>query len=464
MTESSLEKVPAAPEPGDSPSARLERVPYLARRQIGWVVILSAMYMCDFADIYSLSYAAPAMRETWELSNTELGALWSYTFLGMAFGAVVGGRLSDRFGRRNTMIYSGLLFSLGSIACAVAPNYATFGLLRFVTAAGLQSALGVVLVYVVEMFPRASRGRYLSLVIALGALGMPLIAMAARAIVPLGPESWRWVFAIGAVGLVPVVLAKFLPESVRWDELRGNRQRAQSLVTEIEREITSRFAIELPDPSLATRDKSLPVTELFSRKWRRRTLVSSAVMVFVILGFYGFNNWVPTLLVDRGFSVSAALTVSTVISFAPFIGSLAAIPVTDRWQRRWMCLIVCCLIAAGMLVFAFTQNYVVLLGSGFFVSFLLLTNSALLYAYLPEVFPTALRGVGAGVANGAGRVAGIVSGLVIAAIAARFGFGGVFTATAVFMLLAGLILGFFGENTSNRGLDEINAGSAERSE
>ncbi|WP_051899282.1 MFS transporter [Sciscionella sediminilitoris] len=441
-----------------SPSARLERLPRITGPHRVWLVILSVMYMCDLADIYGLSYAAPAMRKTWELSTTQVGALTSCTFLGMAIGAVVGGRLSDRFGRRRTMIIAALIFSLSSILSGLAPGFWVFAVLRFLTGAGLQAALGVVLVYVAEMFPKASRGRFLSVVVGMGSLGIPLIAVASRAIVPAGPETWRWIFVLGGIGLIPALLGLFLlPESVRWDESNGNAARAGRFVTRLEQQIIARTGAPLPDPGPAAVAAKQAATQLFTARYRRRTLVSCAAMALLILGFYGFNNWVPTLLVDRGFTMADALTVGTILSLAPVAGALAAVPITDRWERRWICMVLCLLAAAAMIVFAFTHNYAALVISGFVAAFVLLTNTVVLYAYLPEIFPTPLRGAGSGLANGAGRVAGIASGFVIAAIAGSFGFGGAFTATALFTALTGLVLGFFGENTHNRNLDEIGA-------
>ncbi|GAF49076.1 putative major facilitator superfamily transporter [Rhodococcus wratislaviensis NBRC 100605] len=152
------------------------------------------------------------MRQTWQLSTTQIGAVTSCTFAGMAIGAVLGGRLSDKFGRRPTLIAGTIVFSVASILSALSPNYEVFIILRTLTGAGLQAVVGVVLVYVTEMFPRVSRGRYISLVIGLGSLGMPPMALAARIVVPAGPETWRWVFVFGGIGLLAVIFVpKLLP-------------------------------------------------------------------------------------------------------------------------------------------------------------------------------------------------------------------------------------------------------------
>jgi len=439
-----------------SPSARLERLPRITRSHRVWIALLSFIYACDWADIFSLSYAMPAMRETWQLSTTQIGAVTSCTFAGMAIGAVLGGRLSDKFGRRPTLIAGTVVFSVASILSALSPNYEVFAVLRTLTGAGLQAVVGVVLVYVTETFPRVSRGRYISLVIGLGSLGMPPMALAARIIVPAGPETWRWVFVLGGIGLLAVVFVpKLLPESVRWDETNGKTARAAQLVTTLEQQVIARTGSPLPAPAPAAPTTPQPMSNLFTARYRRRTVVLCVAMTFFLLGYYGFNNWVPTLLVDRGLSISAALTVTTVLSASPLAATLLALPITDRWERKRTCMVLCMLAAAAVTAFAYTHNYATLVVSGFLTQLFFVTTFQVLYAYLPENFPTALRGSGAGLANGVGRAAGIASGFITAAIVTVLGFAGAFGAAALFSTLAGLIIGTFGANTHNRNLDDV---------
>ncbi|MFD9664845.1 MFS transporter [Rhodococcus sp. NPDC059968] len=439
-----------------SASARLERLPRITRSHWVWITILSFIYACDWADIFSLSYAIPAMRQTWNLSTTQIGALTSCAFAGMAIGAVVGGRLSDRFGRRPTLIAGTVVFSIASILSALSPNYEVFAVLRTLTGAGLQAVVGVVLIYVAEMFPRMSRGRYISLVIGLGSLGMPPMALAARIIVPAGPETWRWVFVLGGIGLLAVIFVPFLlPESVRWDESNGKTSRADQLVTALEQQVTAHTGSPLPAPAPAVPTAPQPMTDLFIDPYRRRTVVLCVAMIFFLLGYYGFNNWVPTLLVDRGLTISDALTVSTVLSASPLAATLLALPITDRWERKRTCMVLCLLAAAAVTTFAYTHNYAILVVSGFTTQLFFVTTFQVLYAYLPENFPTTLRGSGAGLANGVGRAAGIASGFITAAVVAMLGFAGAFGAAALFSTVAGLVIGVFGANTHNRNLDDI---------
>jgi putative MFS transporter len=444
------------PPPGAAlPSTRLERLPRITRSHVRWTVVLASLFLCELGDIATLSYSAPAIRTDWRLSITEVGALTSATFLGMFFGALLGGRLADRYGRRTVLVTAATFFSLCSILSALAPGYAVFAALRFLTGAGVQATTGVLLVYAVEMFPRTSRGRYLSVMIALGGLGIPLIAGAARLLVPLGPDGWRWVFVVGGAGLVPAVLgALLLPESVRWLEANGRRDTADRIVDRLERDLTARGVV-LPEPEIRGAEPRHGLAELRGSRYLRRTVVTSAVMVLAILSYYGFNSWVATLLVDRGFDTTQALTISAVLALAPVLGALAALPIIDRWERRRTSGVLCALVAVAMVVFAVTHDTVALVVAGFVAALLLQANTAVLYAYLPEVFPTTLRGIGSGIANGAGRIAGVANGFLVAAVAGMAGFTGVFLTTAVLVLLAGVVLWALGVDTRGRPLDDI---------
>lgn len=437
-------------------TARMDRIPGVGRYHVIWVILLSAFFLADVADIYVLSFAAPAIRVDLGLSVTEIGALTSYSFAGMFVGAILGGRLSDRVGRKRIIVGATLFYAFWSVIAAIAPNLMVLGVSRVLTGVGLQAVTGALLVYTAEMFPRRNRGKYLSIMLGVGLLGVPLVAWSARFIVPLGPSAWRWLFVLGAIGVVPALIALVaLPESIRWHELNGQSGRASALVERLEREALARTGGELPAPIERPREQVHALSGLATRQNIRRVLVTSAFMFFIVFGYYGFNAWVPTLLVEKGYSATDALTIASIYAIAPFLGSLAALPVVDRWERSRTPVVLCGLIALSMVLFAFAELPWLLAVAGFAVTFFLQTNTAVIYTYLPEVFPTSLRGLGSGIANGAGRLAGIVSGFAVAAIFTAVGFTGVFLIMAVITVIAGVIVGTLGERTRGRGIDEV---------
>ncbi|SFN74949.1 MFS transporter, putative metabolite:H+ symporter [Pseudonocardia ammonioxydans] len=447
----------ATPHPPD-PTARLDRIPVITPSHRRWVGLLGFLFVFDLVDLNSFAYAAPALRSEWGLSIGGVGAITSAGFVGMFVGAIVGGRLSDRFGRRPVLIGAVFLYSLFSLLSAFAPGPWTLGVLRVLTGLGLQAMTGVLLVWVSEMFPRAHRGRYQALLLAIGLAGVPVAAWVARAVVPLGPGAWRWIFVVGALGVIGGVVAlRVLPESIRWRAARGHPldDREEALIARLEQEARERTGAELPEPVSEAPVGRGSVGELLRGATLRRTVVASAACVFLILSFYGFSSWVPTLLVERGYTTAESLTFTSVLAIAAVPGALLAMPVIDRFERRSVILVLQVLVAVLLLLFGLIDHPVAIIVCGFGAAMFMQTGVATLYTYIAEVFPLHLRGLGSGIANGSGRLAGVLGGLLVAALYSGLGMAAVYIYLAVAALLLGLVMALFGERTTNRRLEDI---------
>jgi MFS transporter, putative metabolite:H+ symporter len=440
-------------------SARLDRIPIATRSHRTWAGLLCAVFLFELADLNTFAYVAPALRQHWGATVSGIGWVTSAAFLGMFGGALIGGRVADRFGRKWALIGSAACYSLFSLLSAAAPNMAVLGVLRVLTGVGLEAMTVVGLIYVSEMFPARIRGRYQSLILGVGLIGIPMMSWFAKFVVPAGPQTWRWVFVLGGAGIVAAVaMVGLLPESVRWLEAHGQRRSADLLVARLESEALQRTGAALPPAGEPPRvEEPGQLRELFVGRYRRRTLVLSLGWVFGILGFYGFNAWVPTLLAERGYSVAQSLTYAAILSIGAVPGALLAWPFIDRWERKHALLCIELLIAALVLVYGFVVSLPVVLVSGFLVTLLLQMQTAFLYTYTPEVFPTRLRGVGTGFTNGLGRLAGAGGGALVAALFSQWGYASVFVYVAGAMVLVGLLIGIFGVRTTGRPLAEINA-------
>ncbi|MET0190373.1 MAG: MFS transporter [Pseudonocardia sediminis] len=450
---------------GQDLAARLDRIPVVTPVHRRWVGLLGFLFVFDLVDLNSFAYAAPALRTEWGLSIAGVGAITSAGFVGMFVGAIVGGRLSDRLGRRPVLVGAVFLYSLFSLLSAFAPDAVTLGVLRVLTGLGLQAMTGVLLVWVSEMFPRALRGRYQALLLAIGLAGVPIAAWVARAVVPLGEGAWRWIFVVGALGAVGGVVAlRVLPESVRWCAAHGRAPdpRQEQLVARMEEQASRITGAPLPEPVPDRPVVPGRLSELLRGATGRRTLVASVSCVFLILSFYGFSSWVPTLLVERGYTTAESLTFSSVLAIAAVPGALLAMPVADRFERRSVLLVVQSVVAVFLLLFGLVDHPVAIVVFGFAAAMFMQTGVAVLYTYIAEVFPLHLRGLGSGVANGSGRLAGVLGGLLVAALYSGAGLVAVYVYLAIAALLLGVVMRIWGERTTNRRLEEIEHGAARR--
>ncbi|MGH3319562.1 MAG: MFS transporter [Streptosporangiaceae bacterium] len=451
----------ASTSPGPLPTfsavARMNRIPVATRSHKIWVFLLCGVFMFELADLNTFGFAAPALIKHWGASVGAIGGITSAAFFGMFVGALVGGRVADRVGRKRALIGASAFYSIFSLLSAASINLPMLGVFRVLTGVGMEAMTVVGLTYVSEMYPRTLRGRYQALILGVGLIGIPGMSWFARWAVPLGPNGWRLIFVLGAFGLVVAVLMiTLLPESIRWQEGTGRKDEAEALLSKLEDEARAKTGGELPEPS-AEQAVTTPgrLSELFRGRYVRRTVVLCVVWVFGILGFYGFNGWIPTLLVEHGYGTLESLTYTSIVTLGVIPGALLAWPITDRWERKFALLAFEIILGVLVLIYGFVPVTAVILVVGFLISMFLQTQTAFLYAYTPEVFPTRLRGVGSGLPNGMGRLAGFAGGFLVAGIFGGFGYTAVFIYVMAALVLAGLILAVFGERTSRRALEDI---------
>lgn len=438
---------------------RLNRIPVMTRTHKAWAALLAALLLVDMADLNTFAFAAPAIRADWGLDVAGVGTITAASFLGMFVGSIAGGRIADRIGRKKVIIGATAFFSLFSLLSASAIGTVDLAIYRILTGFGLQAMTVVVLTYVSEMFPRLHRGRAQTWIVAFSLLGIPAMAWFARWVVPTSASGWRWIFVLGAAGvLLLIAVGRSLPESVRWLEANGRRDDGLAVVERIEAQARAATGTELPAVVAEPAVETGRAVDLVRGGYLKRTIVLSLTMMLALSGFYGFNSWVPTLLNEHGFSPADALTYSSILSLAAFPGALLALLFIDKVERRTAVLVVYAVVAALCLVFGFTGSNGVLLASGLLITMLLQTVTACMYTYLPEIFPTNLRALGAGIGNGAGRLATFGTMFLVAAMLTWLGFTAVFLYLAAVILLAGLVIGIFGERTRGRSLEAIAMG------
>jgi putative MFS transporter len=245
-----------------------------------------------------------------------------------------------------------------------------------------------------------------------------------------------------------------LPESPRWLAGHGQADEADKIVRRVETEISAGLgALPEPEAVIEVPPRKVRYVELFNGPLARRTVMLIVVWVFQTLGFYGFSSWVPTLLVDHGFSLTNSLGFVALTTLGVVPGALLAWPISDRFGRKVPIIAVALGIAICGLAYGLTFNAVAIVIFGFCVNALLQTFAALLYAYTPELFPTEQRNSGNGLAYGTGRLANIFGSLIVAAIFGSFGYQPVFVYIAACWVIVAIVVAVFGPRTGMRHLE-----------
>jgi putative MFS transporter len=436
-----------------SAAARLDRLPISSfHRDI--VRLLAYIFFFELGDLNSFAFAAPGVRQAWHLSIGTISFITSASFVGMFIGATTGGWFSDRVGRKRALVLTTVWYSGCSLLNAFAWDTTSLFATRLLTGVGLSSMTVVAMTYISEMFPARLRGGYQARILTIGLCGIPVTAYVARFIIPLAPWGWRAVFVWGSLAIAFPFFAWRLEESPRWFENHGRADDADATMNRIEARVREEVG-ELPPvvatPAVIPRPAGL--RELVASGSLGRLMLLMSIWMCQTLGIYGFLSWVPTLLVEHGFSVVRSLEQSSAMSVGAVPGAWIAMKMSDRWERKSLIGIVAVVIAVCGLSYGLSFRTTTIVIFGFLVAMGQQVFAALLYAYTPECFPTQVRNTGTGLSYGMGRLAnGLVGPFIVAFLFQQFGYTIVFAYIAVCWAMVAILVTSFGPKTRGRTL------------
>ena len=401
---------------------RLDRLPF-TRQHTRLLVGSGVGWALDAMDVGLISFVMAALAVSWKLDPTTLSVIGSIGFVGMALGASLGGLLADRVGRRQVFALTLLVYGIATGASALAGSVAVLIALRFLVGLGLGAELPVASTLVSEFAPRRMRGRVVVALEAFWAVGWIGAALLGYLLVPASPDGWRWALAVGIVPTLYAVVVRYgLPESVRFLESKRRFAEAEASVRRFE---DAAGVAPVPSP-----DEPPTVTagtvSIWSPALRGRTAALWVVWFCINLSYYGAFIWIPSLLVGRGFPLVKSFEFTLIITLAQLPGYAAAAWLIEKWGRRPTLATFLAGSAVAAVGFGVANAEWSILLTGCLLSFFNLGAWGALYAVGPELYPTALRGTGAGAAAAFGRIASIIAPLAVPVMLASGGSGLVF--------------------------------------
>jgi MFS transporter, putative metabolite:H+ symporter len=456
-------------------AARLDRLP--SSRAVWTIVLLVSLGgVFEFYDVFFTAYVAPGMVESGLFTAQSLGFFASLsairvagvgtfvfsTFAGLWFGVVLLGQAADRFGRKAVFTWSLVWYVSCTAIMALQRTGEWLNVWRLVAGMGFGVQLVTIDTYIAELMPMSLRGRAFSINQFVCFLIVPVVGLLAWLLVPLHPlglDGWRWVVLFGSVGAIAVWgLRSGIPESPRWLAAQGRVAEAQAIVGALEAKVAAEHG-SLPPirPCAPEAEGRARLADIFAAKYRRRTLMLSVFNAAQVIGFYGFNSWVPTLLMARGINITHGLQYAFIIAIAQPVGPLLGSFFADKIERKIQ--IIGGLAAMGLLMAGFacatSAPLLILIG----VAFTLAANmmSYAYHGYQAELFPTRIRSRAVGFVYSWSRMAAAFSGLIVGSLLAS---GGV-PAVAVFiggaMIVGIAMIGVFGPSTNGLTLEQLNS-------
>jgi MFS transporter, AAHS family, 3-hydroxyphenylpropionic acid transporter len=337
---------------------------------------------CEGFDLQAAGVAAAGIGAEFKPTPEQMGTFFSASTLGLFFGALVGGRLSDSFGRKHTLIVSIALFGVFSISTAQAWDVRILTFARLLTGLGLGGAFPTLVAWVNEHSAPHRRRANVALVYSGMPIGGALVSLMSMLIAPV---HWRLIFIAG--GIAPLILAPLMYWVLRESPAVSSESSMQ----------------DAPMP------KTGSFLALFADGRGLSTLLLWTSCFLGLVTVYLMLSWLPTLLVGNGFTQTQAAGAQIAFNVGGALSALLLGQLLEGKLRNPS--VIATFIAAPLLVFLLSKASVefgVVVALAFALGGALLAAQGYFYSAAASAYPTSIRGVGAGATVAAGRLGSVV--------------------------------------------------------
>jgi major inositol transporter-like SP family MFS transporter len=361
-----------------------------------------------------ISGALLYMKDALEMNAVEEAlVVSSLLFPGAAGGALLGGRLADKLGRRGSLLVCAVIFFVGAIGCALAPTVPIMVLARIVLGFGVGAAAVTCPLYLAEMAPAHLRGRMVTineLMIVTGQMLAFAINAALDALIH-DPGVWRVMLGVATVPAIALLVGMLvLPESPRWLVMKDRFEAARSILgsSRAPEEAKTEFAEIVSNSQVAHNEQGHAMRDLRENRWMRRLLYVGCGLAAVqqATGINTVNYYAPTILESSGLGVSASLVATIGVGVTSVVTTIVGIWLLGFVGRKKMLMIGFSGVVAAQallaIVFLLPQSqfvsYMILACMMLFVAFVQCFIGTCVWLLLSEIFPVAIRGFAMGIA------------------------------------------------------------------
>ncbi|WP_100488521.1 MFS transporter [Sporolactobacillus pectinivorans] len=441
--------------------ARLDRLPISKwHRRLFWLIGMGLLI--DGFDNYISGIVLAQLVKTGWSNNYYNAAFSSATLAGLFIGSILAGFVGDRFGRKVAYQFNLLLFGVASILAALSTSMMILIFLRGVIGIGLGAEIVVGFSTFTEFLPSKARGKWIATLSLVGNCAPPVATLIGYFVMPaLGPDiGWRAMFVIAGIAALLVWLARRnMPESPRWYASRGYSNKADQILSVVEKEIESDKGVQLPpavDQYQGQEKQKIAFSMLFKKPLLKRTILGISVLIGMNISLYTITTWIPTLFIKQGITITSSLLMTTLILFGAPLGVFVATRIIDKFPRKWLGVILLCMIALLGYCYSVQTSPISIVIFGFFlISFLYIYVCFASAVYVPELWPTEIRLRGTGFCTAIGRAVAIFTPYGVAWILTDYGEMQVFLAIGILMILVAVVIASIGIETKQKSIEEI---------
>lgn len=358
----------------------------------------SAMYMTLFMcfciailegfDIQSIGVVASSIQAEFNLSKGQLGWIFSAATLGMFPGAIVAGRLSDKIGRKNILIFSVALFGAMSLFTAFTTDFNSLVIARFLTGIGMGGALPLMIAMSSESVPERWSATAVSVMYAGVPFGAGITAIIAGGFTGIG--EWKNIFYLG--GLTPIAIVPLL-----FFFLKETYSKKQAVQDDLKENTDFKFI-------------------LFGEGRTATTIQIWLSFLGTLIVLYFILNWLPVLMQNNGLSMKSASNIQVAYQVGGVCGVLILGWLLSNIKLRSVVIMIYIGILLGLSALTFSKSLTALIFASGISGFFITGGQSALYALAARAYSKSMRGTGVGVAVAMGRIGSFVGPLLAGVI------------------------------------------------
>lgn len=427
-----------------------------------WAITSSLAGFLFGFDTVVISGAEQTIQSLWHLSPGVHGIAMGSALYGTVVGSMLGGWPADRFGRRATLLWVGILYLLSAVGCAFAWNVQSLIAARFVGGLGIGISTVAAPLYISEIAPPAYRGRLAGMFQFNIVFGI-LVAFASNALLAgIGDSAWRWMLGVAAFpSLVYTLGCLTLPESPRWLIARkGDRAAGLDVLRRIEPDATTEQVAALADEIVAASSARVSSAGFWTARLRVPILLAVLIAFFNQLsGINAVLYFAPRIFELTGLGAQAALLQSVGIGVTNLLFTFVGLWLIDRAGRRTLLYIgsVGYITSLGLTAWAFfSQHYAIVPVCIFaFIASHAVGQGAVIWVFISEIFPNRHRAEGQALGSATHWVFAALLTTVFPKMVTVFPPGYVFTFFSGMMVLQLLWVHFMVPETKGVPLEQI---------
>lgn len=425
------------------------------------VVASLAGFLFGF-DTIVISGADRPIQQIWQMSDLFHGTfIMSMALWGTVIGALFGGIPCDRYGRRRTLFWIGVLYFASALGSALAPNPYIFSLSRFIGGLGVGASSVAAPIYISEITPARSRGKLVALYQFNIVFGILVAYLSNYLIgVSFGENAWRWMLGVEAIPAAIYALAVIgVPESPRWLLLRRNEEsKARTLLQQLNPKEDIEQMVAAIRSSIS---KEIPLSEFFSKTFRFPILLAFLIAFFN--QFSGINfvlYYAPRIFEQAGIAASEVLSASVPIGVVNLIFTLLGMYLIDRVGRTKLMYAgsfgyIATLSGVSWAFMTGAEGTIVVAFVCAFIASHAVGQGAVIWVFISEIFPNSVRDYGMSLGAGTHWVGAAIITLLTPTVLGAFSGAQIFAFFAGMMVLQLLFVWLLMPETKGKTLEEL---------